>query len=279
MNTSSNPLVTVILPFYNERKSFLNQSINSILSQTYKNFELILVNDGSNKKYDIPDDNRIRLIHNSSNLGLARTINNVLKISRGKYIVRQDSDDISFANRIEQQVNFMENNTSIDVCGSSCVIINENNSILGLRFCGSFHKNIIEKPWKEIRIQHPTWIVKKSWLLRILYKNLKRGQDQFLLITNKNTSNFYCISKPFIFYRIKYISLNFRLYGRLSIIYANIANRDLTNTFISIIYQSIATVRDIYMIKFKSMTIKNIWNIKLSKKEKEKYAKIIKSIY
>jgi glycosyltransferase involved in cell wall biosynthesis len=279
MNTSSNPLVTVILPFYNEKKSFLNQSINSILNQTYKNFELLLVNDGSNIKYEIPEDNRIRLLNNSSNLGLGRSINNALKISRGKYIVRQDSDDISFVYRIEQQVNLMENNTSIDLCGSSCIIINENNSILGLRFCGAFHFNIIKQSWKEIRIQHPTWIVKKSWALSHLYKNLKRGQDQFLLITNKNNSNFYCISKPLVFYRIKYISLSKRFYGRFSIIYANIVNRDLINTSFSIIYQFLATLRDMYMIGFKSMTIKNIWNINLSIQEIKKYAKIIKSTY
>ena len=279
MNNVSNPLVSVILPFYNEKQSFLNLSINSILNQTYINFELLLVNDGCIKNYNIPSDKRIKLINNTSNLGLAQSINQTIKIAKGKYIIRQDSDDISVANRIEEQVNLMENNSTIDLCGSSCIIINQDNSILGLRFCDSIHSNIIQQSWKEIRIQHPSWIFRKSWALNNPYKNLKRGQDQFLLITNKKTSNFYCISKPLVFYRIKYIPFSRRFYGRFSIIYANIFNRDFINTFISIAYQFLATLRDLYLIGFRSMTIKNIWNINLSKKEIEVYAKFIKSIY
>lgn len=113
------PLVSVVMPNYNTPEEYLRQSIESILSQTYENFELIIVDDASTgldvdviKSYA---DERIIFIQNESNRHISYTLNRGLKMARGKYIARMDSDDYSIPRRIEKQVAFLENRPDIDV--------------------------------------------------------------------------------------------------------------------------------------------------------------------
>ena len=94
------PTVSVILPTYNWREEWIRQSIESVLDQTYKDFELIIINDASTndvekiiKEYEKMDD-RIVYIKNEKNLKLTKTLNKWIDIANGKYIARQDDDDI-----------------------------------------------------------------------------------------------------------------------------------------------------------------------------------------
>jgi len=116
------PLVSVVMPVYNAAY-YLDESIPSILGQSYKNLEFIIINDGSTdnslniiNKYQL-DDIRIILI-SRENRGLVSSLNEGIAISTGKYIVRMDADDISHSHRVETQVKFMETNPHIGVCGS-----------------------------------------------------------------------------------------------------------------------------------------------------------------
>ena len=115
------PLVTVFMPVYNSEK-YLKEALDSIINQTYKNLEILLVDDGSTdhsvniiKSYS---DRRIRLIENGENKGIPYTRNVGLMEATGKYIAIMDSDDISHPLRIEKQVEYMENNKHIDVAAS-----------------------------------------------------------------------------------------------------------------------------------------------------------------
>lgn len=124
------PKISVIMSAYNSEK-YLEDSINSILNQSFKDFEFIIVNDCSTdsslkiiKKYQ-REDNRIKLIDNSKKINLANSLNKCLKVSKGKYIARMDADDISIKNRLEVQYNFMEENKDIFLCGGSAIVINE----------------------------------------------------------------------------------------------------------------------------------------------------------
>lgn len=115
------PLVSVNMAVYNGEK-YIAEAIESVLDQTYKNFELIIANDGSTdetvsivKRYQ---DERIRLINNSKNSGLANIRNLALKYSKGKYIAILDSDDIALPNRLEEQVAFMEAHPDFGLLGS-----------------------------------------------------------------------------------------------------------------------------------------------------------------
>ena len=119
---SSMPLLTVLMPVYNAEK-FLAESINSILSQTYSNFELLILDDGSTDnslkiiKVYAKEDKRIKILVNKTNQGEARCRNILLKNSKTKFIAWMDSDDISLEDRLQTQMDFLKQNPKIDAVG------------------------------------------------------------------------------------------------------------------------------------------------------------------
>lgn len=126
------PFISIIMLVYNTDK-YLQDSINSILAQSYSNFELIIANDGStdNSKEIILSyrDNRIRYIENQSNQGIVKTRNECIKRAGGKYIAVLDSDDLSLKNRLELQVNFLEKHLEYGMCGTFYKVIDASGHI------------------------------------------------------------------------------------------------------------------------------------------------------
>jgi glycosyltransferase involved in cell wall biosynthesis len=124
------PLVSVILPVYNSDK-YLSDAIHSILAQTYNNFELIIINDHStDQSMELvrtfsEKDSRIRVIQNPENIGISKSLNKGLEISKGVYIARMDADDISFPDRLEKQVNYLQKSPEVGVLSAGLIIINE----------------------------------------------------------------------------------------------------------------------------------------------------------
>lgn len=116
------PKVSVLIPVYNTPEKYLREAIESILVQTFKDFELILVNDGSTNNAEEVIlsyvDPRIVYVKNNDNLQLIQTLNKGLGLCRGEYIARFDSDDISLPSRLEKQVNFLDTDKEIGVVGS-----------------------------------------------------------------------------------------------------------------------------------------------------------------
>jgi len=105
----STAFISVIMPVYN-RAEFIGEAIQSILSQTYKNFELIIIDDASTDNTlkvisEFTDDDRILLLKNKKNEGVAATRNRGIEIAKGEFIAFMDSDDISLPQRFEKQVN------------------------------------------------------------------------------------------------------------------------------------------------------------------------------
>lgn len=123
------PLVSVILPVYNGEK-YLDEAIKSILSQSYKRFELIIIDDGSkDKSLSIIKrfkDSRIK-VYSQTNKGLAKTLNRGISLSKGTYIARQDQDDFSYPNRLEKQVNYLNINPRCGLVGTWAEIWEGNN--------------------------------------------------------------------------------------------------------------------------------------------------------
>lgn len=115
------PLVSVLMPVYNG-EHYLRESIESILRQTFTDFEYLIVDDGSNdSSRDIIrsySDSRIRLVENVKNLGLIKTLNRGLALARGEYIARQDQDDISRPSRLGKQVAFLKSHPEIVLLGT-----------------------------------------------------------------------------------------------------------------------------------------------------------------
>jgi len=129
-NQNTSPKVSIIMGIYNCSKT-LRESLDSIVIQTYKNWELILCDDcstdGTNKialEYAMKFPN-IRLINNSENLGLAATLNHCLKFANGKYVARMDGDDISLPNRLQVQVDFLEENPEFALVGTGMISFDE----------------------------------------------------------------------------------------------------------------------------------------------------------
>ena len=125
----NNPEITVLMPVYNDEK-FVRFSIESILNQTFNNFEFIIINDASSddtlKILEEYQDSRIKIVNNDINLRVPRSLNKGLSIARGKYIARIDSDDISVKERLEKQYLFLENNREFGLVGSYTEVIDEN---------------------------------------------------------------------------------------------------------------------------------------------------------
>jgi glycosyltransferase involved in cell wall biosynthesis len=113
--------ITVLMPVYNGEQH-LAEAIDSILNQTYTDFEFLIINDGStDKSVEIIrsyKDARIRLINNETNIGVAASLNKGLDLATGDYVARMDGDDISFPRRLEKQVAFMERNPDVGICGT-----------------------------------------------------------------------------------------------------------------------------------------------------------------
>lgn len=115
------PLVSVVMSVYNTPKEFLFDAVNSILNQTYKNIEFIIIDDCSTLEfYNDPIflDNRIKIYKNIQNGGVGFCSNKGVALSKGKYVARMDSDDIALPTRIEKQVKFMEEHPDVVACGT-----------------------------------------------------------------------------------------------------------------------------------------------------------------
>ena len=123
------PKVTVLMSVYNGEKH-LKEAIDSILTQTFTDFEFLIINDGSTDKTGETlrsyNDPRIRIIENLQNIGLTKSLNKGLTLAKGEYIARQDADDISLQERLATQVNFLDNHPEIGLVGSWYIIIDRN---------------------------------------------------------------------------------------------------------------------------------------------------------
>lgn len=203
---TSESLVTIAIPFYNA-EAYLPYAIQSVINQTYKNWELLLIDDGSNdKSLEIAKkfcsiDHRITLINDNKNLGLAFRLNQSIKIAKGIYYARMDADDIMFKERISKQINILEANQDIDVLGSNACVINEHNEITGIRY--NFENSTNDDSIKDcVSFIHPSITGKTSWFKNNLYdEKAIRIEDLELWSRTKSTSVFKYSNTPLIFYR------------------------------------------------------------------------------
>ena len=179
------PKISVIMGIHNTNNVIMvKQAIDSILNQSYSDFEFIICDDGStDNTYDVVNnlikkDSRCILIQNKTNKGLAQTLNNCLKIAKGEYIARMDADDISELNRFELQINFLENNKEYGLVSGWGELFDEN-GIFSIR-------KYIEKPTKENMLfgspfLHAGCMMRKEVLVKLkgyrVSKETRRAED------------------------------------------------------------------------------------------------------
>ncbi len=166
---SKKPLVTIYMPVFNATQ-YLNQAIDSILNQSYSNFEFIIIDDASTdnswkiiKSY-AKKDSRIIAIKNYINLGVSLTSNIAISKAKGKFLARMDADDISFSNRIEKQVQFLTKNPKIIATGGQCIVIDEFDNIIGNKNFPTQSKQLKDMIFWAIPMQQPSMMVNLSKL-------------------------------------------------------------------------------------------------------------------
>lgn len=159
--------LSVIMGIYNTpNREMLANSLNSILNQTYNEFELIICDDGSTNgcfewaKEICKDDKRVVFISNDKNMGLAYTLNKCLNVATGEYIARMDDDDISNLVRFEKQVNFLDNNINIGLVGSNMNLYDDKRGVWGLR---KYKENVKATDFLyRVAVPHPTIMARRE---------------------------------------------------------------------------------------------------------------------
>ena len=212
---NNQPLVSIIMPVYNAG-NFLKSAIESILNQTYKNIELIVVDDASSdssleilKKYVRRYPRKIKLIQMSKNLncGGDRCANEGLKKATGVYVARMDADDISHKNRITKQVEFLENHKNVFLVGSNAYVIDKNGKIIGQKNEPSNHADIYNSYFTFHPLIHPTCMMRRK------FKNKKFVYQLSYNANNDYLTFFTLICRGAVFANLPQKLLYYRIHG------------------------------------------------------------------
>lgn len=195
------PEVTIGMPVWNAADSVGN-AIRSVLGQTYKNFELLISDDGSEDQslqvIRSFQDPRIHIIEGAENRGIAYRLNEQIEQARGKYFVRMDADDLMMPERLEHQIQVMEADPTIDVLGSAVVVMDDDRNLLGYRYSGKADIAC----GKADYLLHPTILAKTAWFRLHRYNPDYSGwEDYELWLRTRRFSNLAALSEPLLFYR------------------------------------------------------------------------------
>lgn len=203
-----NPLLSVIMPVYNSEQ-YVKQAVESILNQTYKKFEFIIIDDAStDSTFKILTnfkkiDKRIILTRNKDNLGVTKSLNKAIAKASGKYIVRMDADDWSYPERFQLQVELMESHPNIVVSGSYIEVCD---SKLKTRYIRKYHlndTNIRKHIFRYSPFAHPATIWKTNVLKKERYnESLTTCQDYELYFRVGKIGKFMNLDKPLLKLRI-----------------------------------------------------------------------------
>lgn len=177
------PKVTVLMPVYNGEK-YLKEAVDSILNQTFADFEFLIINDGSKDKTEeilkSYSDERIKLLNNEKNQGIVEALNKGLDLAQGEYIARMDCDDISLPQRLEKQIEFMDSHLEIGICGTSYKVFGAKNTAIKLP---SADDEIKVSLLFESPICHPSVVMRKEILTQnsLRYSNNAKHMEDYCL--------------------------------------------------------------------------------------------------
>jgi len=163
------PLISILLPVHNSTET-LKECVLSLLNQTYKNIEIIAIDDKSSDKSSSilnalrKNDKRLRVYKNVKRYGLAVTLNRLVKKAKGTFIAFMDTDDFSSPNRLKKQLKFLLNNPSVVAVGSQCTFIDEKNKKIGRSDFPTENTLISENPLHGISMQFETVLISKTML-------------------------------------------------------------------------------------------------------------------
>jgi glycosyltransferase involved in cell wall biosynthesis len=214
------PRVTVLMPVYNAA-AYLKEAVESILNQTYEDFEFLIINDGSTDNsqsiLETFNDKRIRILKNEYNIGLVQTLNKGLQLAQGEYLARMDADDISHPTRLEKQVNFLEQNPTVTLIATLLVLIDEKGFETGY-----WPEDITYKSINQIKgalpvincIGHPTVMMKTDPVKNIGYNSSYLKSEDWGLWLN-------LLSKGYELAKLDEVLLKYRIHGNSTTVLEN----------------------------------------------------------
>jgi len=199
------PLLTIGLPLYNARP-YLEDTLRSVLAQTFQDWELIAYDDGSTDDsgefLERVRDPRIRVSGAKQNRGLAAALNIIHEQARGRYIARMDADDLMHPERMARQVAFLERRPEVDVVGTGLVSVGRNLEPRGARIFPSEHEAITQRPVAAPRMGHATVMARVEWWRRFRYNEANRGcEDLELWLASRGSSRFANLPDLLYYYR------------------------------------------------------------------------------
>lgn len=214
LNKKDRPLISVVMAVYKEPLEYIQKATESILNQTYRNLELVVVLDNPKNISALDyltqcsqDDKRLTLMVNNKNIGLALSLNRGIESSNGDFIARMDADDISKKDRLEKQISYLIQHPEIGILGGDVEKIDKDGKALGLMRAPDLEKFPANKIIKYRTVAfHPTWMLKKTLYEEMNYYNpLLVAQDYDFL--------YRCVLKGKRIRNLNVILLDYRISG------------------------------------------------------------------
>lgn len=200
-------LVTIGLPVYNAAP-FLKDTLRSIFAQTFSDWELVVVDDGSSDgsieiAREIVDD-RVRILpRDGKRRGLAVRLNQIAEAARGNYLARMDSDDLMHPHRIEAQLAYLKAHPSVDLLGCGLLMVDAAMRPVAEIINPANHGGICADPVRGVRLAHATMMARTEWFRAHPYEERNfRCEDWRLLYTSRGNSRLANLPEPLYFYRV-----------------------------------------------------------------------------
>ena len=198
MKKNTQPLISILMPIYNAGE-FLVEAIESVLAQTYENWELLAVDGGSKdnslkilEEY-VKKDPRIKVLKNGNHKGIGHSLNLAIPQTKGDYITRMDADDISLPNRFEEQIKLLEKNPELVACGGQAEMIDESGYVFAEKRFPTDPKILRQMIMKMIPLQHPILMAQAKVFKKYRYlEDLPTAEDVdmlFYLLSNGDLGN------------------------------------------------------------------------------------------
>jgi len=212
------PLISIGMPVYNCAGT-IAQAITSILNQTFTDWELLVIDDGSrDRSCEIAasfGDPRIVVKRGTENRRLPERLNECVGMARGMYFARMDADDIAYPRRLQTELDYLRSHQDVDLVGGWVVVFRGDGIPLGTRRSPLKHDAICARPWSGISMAHPTWMGRAEWFIKNPYRLDAMGmEDQELLFRTHEHSRFANLPEVLLGYRENSLSLSKSLRAR-----------------------------------------------------------------
>lgn len=230
------------MPVFNCSRT-IAEAICSILDQTYKDWELLIIDDGSTDatlKIALSfDDPRIIVVGGGQNKRIAARLNQCVSMARGRFFARMDGDDIAYPRRLECQLEYLYTHPKVDLVAGWVVVFRSDGTILGARRGLLTHDEMWAHPWKGVLMPHSTWMGRIEWFRRDQYRSGTAVEDQDLLYRTYQKSQFATVPQLVLGYREDKLSLIYLLRQRWHayrhILPNAIQQREFTNAALCIV--------------------------------------------